>query len=103
MLMARTRCTVCESTHASAINDHLGAGESVRSVAQVFEISRSTLGRHAAHANVDRPTPTEPTGPPAGAGRHQAVAQALVAAFQRQRGSKFNEQDAAEAVQLQSV
>ena len=54
--MPKPRCTVCESTIAVAVNDQLAAGKSVRSLAQVFDISRSTLARHAAHANVGRST-----------------------------------------------
>jgi hypothetical protein len=60
--MPKTRCTVCESTIAVAVNDQLAAGKSVRSLAQVFDLSRSTLGRHAAHANVDRPAARAATG-----------------------------------------
>jgi len=59
--MPKTRCTVCESTLAVAVNDQLAAGKSVRSAAQMFGLSRSTLGRHAAHAAADRPAAATPT------------------------------------------
>ena len=87
--MPKTRCTVCESTIAVAVNDQLAAGKSVRSLAQVFDISRSTLGRHAAHANVDRPAAMDATGKfaatPIGVvdiqGRNRIAADATIAAL----------------------
>jgi len=44
-----------------------------------------------------------PVDAPAGSDRHEAAADALVAAFRRQRGAKFTPLDEAEAVQLQST
>jgi len=102
-MMARTRCSVCRSADASAVNRRLAAGDSVRSVAQQFEISRSTLSRHVAHVDAGHSDQTVPVDTPAGSDRHEAAADALVAAFRRQRGVKFSELDAAEALQLQST
>jgi transposase-like protein len=101
--MPRTRCTVCKSADASAINRRLAAGDSLRSVAAQFDISRSTLSRHVEHARAGQADQTGPVDAPAGSDRHEAAADALVAAFRRQRGAKFTPLDEAEAVQLQST
>ena len=79
--MPKIRCTVCESTLAVAVNDQLAAGKSVRSLAQVFGLSRSTLGRHAAHAAVGRPTAATPTGVVDIQGRNRLAAEATIAAL----------------------
>ena len=60
--MAKNHCSICKSADAVAVNDQLAAGKSIRSAAQMFGLSRSTLGRHAAHANVDRPAAMDATG-----------------------------------------
>jgi len=79
--MPKTRCTVCESTIAVAVNDQLAAGKSVRSLAQVFDISRSTLGRHAAHAAADRPAAATPIGVVDIQGRNRIAADATIDAL----------------------
>jgi len=101
--MPRTRCTVCKSADASAVNRRLVAGDSLRSVAQRFEISRSTYSRHVNHVDAGQSDHSGPVDAPAGSDRHEAVAEALVDAYRRQRGEKFTELDAAEAVQLRST
>jgi transposase-like protein len=101
--MAKNHCSICRSANASAVNRHLAAGDSLRSVAQRFEISRSTLSRHVTHVDAGQSDQTGPVGQPAGSDRHEAVAEALVDAYRRQRGAKFSPLDAAEAVQLQST
>ena len=101
--MPRTHCSICRSADASAVNRHLAAGDSLRSVAAQFDISRSTLSRHVLHSPSGQADQTVPVDAPAGSDRHEAAADALVAAFRRQRGVKFSELDAAEALQLQST
>ena len=59
--MAKNHCSICKSTLAVAVNDQLAAGKSVRSAAQMFGLSRSTLGRHAAHAAAGRSAAATPT------------------------------------------
>jgi hypothetical protein len=44
-----TRCTVCEHGERPAIDVLLASGSSLRSVAQMFAVARTTLGRHKAH------------------------------------------------------
>jgi cytochrome c551/c552 len=102
-MMSRTRCSVCKSANAGAVNRRLLAGDSLRSIAAQFEISRSTLSRHVAHVDAGQSDHSGPVDAPAGSDRHEAAADALVAAFRRQRGTKFTELDAAEALQLQST
>jgi transposase-like protein len=101
--MAKNHCSICKSADASAVNRRLVAGDSLRSVAQQFDISRSTLSRHVLHSPSGQADQTGPVDAPTGSDRHEAAADALVAAFRRQRGAKFTELDAAEAGQLQSV
>jgi len=43
------RCTVCDFPQASDVDALLGSGSSVRSVARLYGLSRTTLGRHKAH------------------------------------------------------
>jgi hypothetical protein len=87
--MAKNHCSVCRSADASAVNRRLAAGDSLRSVAAQLDISRSTLARHAAHANVDRPTAHDAPGKFIAAliglrdtpGRNREAADATIAAL----------------------
>jgi hypothetical protein len=46
-----TRCSVCDHAERPQVDALLTSGTSVRSVAQMFGIPRTTLGRHKAHAH----------------------------------------------------
>jgi hypothetical protein len=46
-----TRCTVCEHGERPQIDALMASGSSVRSVAQMFAVPRTTLGRHRQHAH----------------------------------------------------
>jgi hypothetical protein len=43
------RCSVCEFPQVAAVDVLLGSGSSVRSVARLHGLARTTVGRHAAH------------------------------------------------------
>jgi hypothetical protein len=43
------RCTVCDNEQVSDVNALLGSGSSVRSVARLYRLSRTTVGRHKRH------------------------------------------------------
>lgn len=48
--MTGHRCTVCDFEQVIEVDALLGSGSSVRSVARLYGLSRTTVGRHVAHA-----------------------------------------------------
>jgi hypothetical protein len=90
-------CTICTSDDRIGIESAVVEGVSHREIGRRFGFSASTVARHRQHAGLE-PAPTTPN--PSGAAD---AASALVATFRRQLGDKFSDQDAAEALQLESV
>ncbi len=68
------RCSICESSQVKHIDELLGTGASIREVARVTGLSRTTLGRHGKHRSPtsgglalipgddDQDGPTDPLG-----------------------------------------